>query len=990
LVWVSALTGVLAIPFLIAFLPSWRLPILPSAKVDDRQTLQVEPKMAPVMSTAVVSSPHEEAPERLTREWNTDQPRIAGITSPVPATLPTPPTNAATRSYLLSWNLWAIAVWSAGAIVVLVPMLVGQARLEWLNRRSARLDDGSWIDLVEQLRASLALSRRVTLFSGERTSSPMTWGVLRPKILLPAGAEDWPRERLRAVLLHELGHVKRWDCLTQILARIVCAVYWFHPLVWVASSRLRVERERACDDLVLLSGSSAADYAEHLLEVARTLRSSLGLAAVSVPMARASQIEGRLLAILDRSRNRRGLSRRGAFLLLIAVGALLLPLSATRLRARSVSGNENASQHVTTDKVASNQSASMTVSGRVFDETGRPVGGAKVLILGRRKLAMLNARVDNQYELLGRGVADLEGKFQLEVPRSSSVTYYEVQAMAAAPGHGMGWVELNRDAKSPSADVKLMPEQVVEGRLVDLQGLPGAGVLVKVASVGIDKKEIGRTFGVSFWKSILQGLEGIWPESVRTDNQGRFRIRGIGSGVSVGLDVDDPSFARQSLNVTADVASGPNTLSLQPAMRISGRVTCADTGEPLRNAIVIVESGPSPYNSRNLKFRTGDDGRYEANPAPGKYLQVTVYPPVGSPYLIFGRNFEGNDNTLRRVVDLAVPRGVLITGRITERGSGRALSHASVYYSNGASNVVESSGTIPGWMAAVPSNSDGRYSIAVTPGKGHLVFYGPTADFVHEIRGQRELDFGKPGGTRYYAHAFRDYDAKSGQEALEIDVSLQPGVTVKGRVVGPDGQPVHNAEIITTLYISPFHTYWRGDFTIPVRDGRFELHGVPTDRPVPCSFLDAKNGWGATLEVTSAMAADEDLTVKLAPCGSATARIVDEQDNPVQKRHPELHIIGSPGPGNSFGRLALSNEERDMLTADEAIYANVDRLHYWNGPHSDSQGRVTLPYLIPGATYRVYEYAPDRGTDAHRWRDFTLKAGQTLDLGNIRAKASEG
>ena len=136
---------------------------------------------------------------------------------------------------------------------------------------------------------------------------PLTWGIIQPQILIPADAETWPTDRQRAVLLHELAHVRRWDWLTQMVAHMCCAIFWFNPLVWVADRRMRLERERACDDHVLTNGCWATDYASHLLEIARISRPSVFAARAAVAMAQPSWIENRLRVILATDRNRRRL-----------------------------------------------------------------------------------------------------------------------------------------------------------------------------------------------------------------------------------------------------------------------------------------------------------------------------------------------------------------------------------------------------------------------------------------------------------------------------------------------------------------------------------------------------------------------------------------------------------------------------------------------------------------------------------------------------------
>ena len=218
-----------------------------------------------------------------------------------------------------------LAAWALGAVVVLARLGMGIAGARRLAREARPLE-GEWTEAVARLGAAVGVRRRVRLLESPRAAMPVTWGLFRPVVLLPAGAAGWDAERRRVVLLHELSHVARYDCLTQALATVACAVYWFHPGAWWAARQMRVEREQACDDRVLAAGERASAYAGHLLEVARTFRA--GGPAAAAAMARPSHLEERLRAVLDAGRDRRGVPARTGAVCAAAALVALLPLAA--------------------------------------------------------------------------------------------------------------------------------------------------------------------------------------------------------------------------------------------------------------------------------------------------------------------------------------------------------------------------------------------------------------------------------------------------------------------------------------------------------------------------------------------------------------------------------------------------------------------------------------------------------------------------------------
>ena len=339
--WTAAVIGHLAIPALVLLLPAWKMPLLPAASWMSTASPAITPAPAiPAIDADVPSTPlalpvqARDARSAITSK--TDSRSGAVVTSDPgnPATVS--PESAATTSGSRRPGLVPIlaAIWLAGMLLVLLRLAFGTWRVGQLARDGARVEDGMWLSLTQRLANRLGVTRPLILLRGERLAVPVTWGIVYPAVLLPQDADSWSEERRRFVLVHEMAHVKRFDALTQLLAQISVAVFWFDPLVWLAAHRMRVEREHACDDYVLRDGTAPSLYAGELLEMVRSIgmprhdRAAPAFAALA--MARRSEFEGRMLAILDPRLDRHTLTRRGTLMTAVIVALLTLPLAALR------------------------------------------------------------------------------------------------------------------------------------------------------------------------------------------------------------------------------------------------------------------------------------------------------------------------------------------------------------------------------------------------------------------------------------------------------------------------------------------------------------------------------------------------------------------------------------------------------------------------------------------------------------------------------------
>jgi beta-lactamase regulating signal transducer with metallopeptidase domain len=281
-----------------------------------------------------------------------------------------------------------VPLWIAGVVLNLSVLLIAMSRLPRLRSPFADSCSDSITQSLERVSKVFGLRRPVTLLRSNRPGVVVTWGVLRPKVVVPADVSDWSPERIDVVLAHELAHVTRGDWLVQMIAEALKAVYWFNPLFWLICARLRHESECACDDAVMNIGVDSHAYATELLELARSFgRHRQQWLPAPAMVTRPSNLERRVRAMLNARVDRRALTRRGRWLSALALFALMLPI------------------------VSFAQGAFSTFSGVVVDQQDR--------LLPNTTITLNDSQRDVQHETK----TDRNGRFELVGLPAGEYTY---------------------------------------------------------------------------------------------------------------------------------------------------------------------------------------------------------------------------------------------------------------------------------------------------------------------------------------------------------------------------------------------------------------------------------------------------------------------------------------------------------------------------------------------------------------------------------------
>jgi beta-lactamase regulating signal transducer with metallopeptidase domain len=311
LVWAAALAGTLAMPAVVRFAPGWRLSPASGTWVSRAgaaldTTWQRRRPRADGEVWPLTAPPRDHAP--FTRE--------SGPTAPVPAGADNSgPSSSVWRT---AGGGLVVRLWAIGTAIGMTSVLVGLFWAAWLVRRARPVTSPEWLASHAEALRLARISGTVRLLESDCVGVPVVSGLFRPALILPSESSAWDADKRRVVLLHELAHVRRRDCLVQAIAHLAWAAQWCNPLVAMAVTSLRAEQERACDDLVLTMGTRATDYAGHLCDIASMARRPTpSMMWATLAIARPSRLEARVQAILDEARSRR--SPTGRFCAAIAL-----------------------------------------------------------------------------------------------------------------------------------------------------------------------------------------------------------------------------------------------------------------------------------------------------------------------------------------------------------------------------------------------------------------------------------------------------------------------------------------------------------------------------------------------------------------------------------------------------------------------------------------------------------------------------------------------
>lgn len=1068
-----------------ALLPAWESPRT-TPVVDSPQTTMIEPPPAaereqpPTLLTETIIEqapellPSEEsgllaaAPSVRTSPSNPATDRIDKAIAPVQLAS----SESGSRGLMPRIGQIVSMIWVTGAFVLLAKLILANLSVVRL-RRTSRAADAEVRELGRQTSQTLGLPAPEIRVSGQ-VHSPCLIGIRKPVILLPE-RETFSQPVLRDVFLHELAHLSRRDCLFHLLARLATSALFFQPLVWLLARRLEQIADDICDDYVIQYGQDRKSYAHTLVNFAEQLPTQWTVAEAGLGMVSLrSSLSRRVLRILDSTRSLTLRLNTGWIVMIVLLGISATTSAALLINARSVTVAEeqdkfsetqsdpknqseakpsDSDQSVTSEEKTSRDEEKQTADptfhfrGKVVGPDGNPVTGAT-----------LNYTHWNRSDNPHLATVDAQGAFEFSI--SPSDQFYEFLReeggtfVAMAEGYGPAVKSAHecettgemlrafqrRYEQSPAAPsvieqtlkrilsgtpaFQLVRDDVpLTGRVVDIDGQPVAGAILKVAKLvdggrgGLEVwEEQARKPGTDYYQ--LQQYQGMnlgndvggttlnyIPPST-TDENGRFTFKGIGRDRIAKLLISGPGIATSRvyartragdvIEVVKEARRGTGdkivyhpanfTHVAGPSLPVEGIVRDAKTQQPMPGVTLqsyrLAGIRVGGWTEGIVQTTTDEQGRYRLEGLPIGENEVLCLSSLDEPYIVskFTAETKAGGEVMKK--DLELTRGIWIEGRAHDLSTGEPIRSGRVEYFVFTDNPFAK--TVQGFNGAHLSTRhrlepDGTYRIPGLPGRGIVAVM---ADRDHQKyqrgMGADKIEGKEDGfdGYRTYPyiisslnfHVLKEINPAEDAESVQLDFEFDSGRSLEVRVVDREGNPV-----IGGRYDGMMETMNNWD---PIRGNTLKINGYRPDKPrrVQVFHKERKLVGFLVLEGEN----PDSPTVTLEPWATISGRLLDE--------------AGVPKADTTIGDV-YQDVMHDPNAAKLPPNINQETGQY-RGYVTDKDGRFTIAGIVPGKPLRLSVTELRRNGVPYGLGEFSidaeLKPGEVRDLGDVKLEPRRG
>jgi beta-lactamase regulating signal transducer with metallopeptidase domain/protocatechuate 3,4-dioxygenase beta subunit len=693
MVWKYALIGVVVFPALWLNGPILSLKILPA---ENRSAGIVSPEMDTPQDVVIAQNP----------STDDDSPRLISEEAAVRdhTILPRPfPTKA-----------MLAGIWLYGAILMLIRLFVGWFRLRRIYFSAEPLSGNSRLEIKDGGRLKILMTSQV--------NSPVCFGLWQPVILLPQEMyDDGPIEDLEMALSHELAHIERKDCYTNLLQRVVEAIFFFHPFVWYASLQLTQERERICDNYVIQKGARIMDYSKFLSRIAEQKFEKMRFQTVAL-------FEGRLLqrirSLLDPKRSHKIKASRWAILAgTVAVTACLI-FGTIRLEAKPNIDKDSVVPQSETiiGNPESRPKGNCSISGKVISaETDKPIKHASV-ILSIKGYPSIMVRVASDSTFVFEEIPI--GPFCLSTTNTlgfQDVYYNPDNQSGSRPQFSLADGEKRKDVV-----LKVKPACSITGQILDENGEPLRGQRLYVHAYA----ESIESNGQKSYKKVKSKRMGLDSSYALNDLDGRpVYVLVIDPSSELKDEYYPPCYypgtvdRNKAQKVTFDETMSVKQIDIRLQNKgefvLEGIVTDEKTGKAIPKALVTIHHRDMLFDQ--VTVYTDERGHYRIETiGAGEFLVHVDAKPWG--YVRIRKAVDVKASIKTTVLDFKLKLGVTISGKFVDESGNPIEIDRSAFGSAWSPNP-------PGKNIQMYSGAPNRYS---AKGLTDTVFHDGEGDYETE------------------------------------------------------------------------------------------------------------------------------------------------------------------------------------------------------------------------------------------------------------------